>query len=75
MEKFIFTFGGNHSLRGKCQPIFAKDYSEARNKMVEIHGVRWAFQYTNEDWEKIKNDKNRFWPMETELEAIYVKDI
>lgn len=71
MEKFIFTFGGNHPLEGKCQPIYAKSYNEARNKMIEIHGMSWAFQYTNEDWEKARNDENRFWPMEIELESIY----
>lgn len=71
MEKFIFTFGGNHPLEGKCQPIFAKNYSEARSKMIEIYGTTWAFQYTEKTWKEAENNKERFWPMEIELEAIY----
>lgn len=74
MRKFIFTFGGNHKLEGKCQPIYAKDYSEAREAMVEVHGLNWAFQYTGEEWEKLKNDKERFWPMEEELESMYANE-
>lgn len=71
MEKYLFTFGGGHELQGYCQPIFASSYNEARNKMVELHGLSWAFSYTEENWETIKNDPGRIFKLETELEPIY----
>jgi hypothetical protein len=75
MEKFIFTFGIGQKHGGYCQPIFAKDYEAARNKMFELYENKWAFQYTNERWEEIKNNPNRMYAMETELEPIYAEDI
>lgn len=73
MEKWIFTFGGNHALEGKCQPVYAENYSRARETMAEVYGSNWAFQYSEKDWEEFKNDKTRMWPLEKELEPIYAK--
>jgi len=68
--KYYFTFCGYHELAGYCQPIEAKDYGTAREKMFELHGSRWGFQYSEDEWQGIKNDTNRWWPMEKELETI-----
>lgn len=52
IETFYFTFGVGHKLGGHCQPIQAKNHQEARQKMFEMHGKEWAFQYTEKQWEK-----------------------
>lgn len=74
MKKYIFTFGVGHELGGYCQPIYAKDGTIARGKMVELHGREWGFQYEGEDWEKHKRNPERAWSMEKELEPIYVEE-
>jgi hypothetical protein len=71
LEKYIFTFGCGQKQAGYCQPIFAKDYEEARNKMFELHGAKWAFQYTGERWDAIKNNPNRIYTIETEMDPVY----
>lgn len=38
--------------------------------MWYFYGAKWAFQYPEEEWERLKNDPNRRWPVETELEVI-----
>lgn len=71
MKKYIFTFGFNHANKGYCQPIYAKSYDKAREKMFEIHGDKWAFQYDGDTWDGYKNDTDRCWDLEKELEPIY----
>jgi hypothetical protein len=68
--KYYFTFCGRHDLAGYCQPIEAKDYGTAREKMFELHGDKWGFQYSEKEWQGFKSDPNRMWPMEKELETI-----
>lgn len=43
---YYFTFGCGQPHEGWCQPILAKNDQVAREKMHELHGERWAFQYT-----------------------------
>ena len=38
--------------------IMANSYEEAREKMVERWGTKWAFQYSEEDWVLSPNDPN-----------------
>ena len=73
MDKRIwyFTFlGDDPKYRGYCQPIRATSFSEARSKMFELHGDKWAFQYDEDTWNRFKSDTRRLWPMERELEVI-----
>jgi len=44
MSVWIFTFGLNHPLKNKVQPIIG-DFEKARTKMLELYGDKWAFQY------------------------------
>ena len=74
MPEYIFTFGCGQEQAGYCQPIFAAGYGEARVKMFELHGDKWAFQYTREEWEKIRNRPERQWPMERELKPIHAEE-
>lgn len=51
-ETFYFTFGVGQKLGGHCQPIQAENYEKARQRMFDIYGNKWAFQYTEEQWIK-----------------------
>ena len=66
-QKWIFTFGSGQKHVGHYV-IFTGSYNEARDKMCEKFGTHWGFQYSEQEWEDMKNDPNRFWDMETPLE-------
>lgn len=66
---WIFTFGCGQRHEGKYVKIYGT-YSEARNKMFDKYGKEWGFQHSEKEWESFKNDPNRWWPMEEELEVI-----
>ncbi len=65
-EEWIFTFGSGMPLAGYCVRIEG-DYAEARAKMCEKFGIRWAFQYSAEEWDAWKKDPQRAWYMEIEI--------
>jgi len=73
MNKYIFTFGSGHLYQGFYQPIFASDRSIARLKMIELYGLKWGFEYTEEEWNKTIKDysygNSINW--ERPLEAVY----
>jgi hypothetical protein len=48
MEKWYFTLSDNQGGPG-CVEVAANNFSEARNKMVENYGIKWAFQYDSID--------------------------
>lgn len=73
MDEWIFTFGCGQPLAGKCVRI-SGSYGDARKKMCSVFGDKWAFQYSVEEWEKMKIDPNRKWPMEEELDLISLKE-
>lgn len=66
---WIFTFGCGHPHAGYYVKIRGS-YTEAREKMVARYGVRWAFQYSLEEWNRRLNDPYRPYPMEMRLEVI-----
>lgn len=66
---WYFTFGCGQKHEGHYVKIRGT-YSEARAKMCEKYGIAWAFQYSESEWEETKNDPNRCWKMEEELEVI-----
>jgi acid phosphatase class B len=72
-QKFYFTFGRDQQYEGYCQPIVAKDYDTARAKMISMYGAKWAFQYTESQWNKTKNDPHRH-RIEVELPEIVVRE-
>ena len=76
MEKYIFTFGSDHLLGQHYQPIYAKSASAARVKMLSRYGEDWAFQYTEEEWEKWEKTTKRLGIIiERELNPIYCKEV
>ena len=76
MEKSVwyFTFCSDDPVHGGyCQPIKGT-FGSARQKMCELYGTHWAFQYSTEEWMSIKCDPERWWPVEKELPLIEVAD-
>lgn len=68
IKKFIFTFGCGQENAGYYQEIYAKNSDEAREKMFEMYGDKWAFQYTEEDWERNKERAvQNHYPIERKL--------
>ena len=65
-NEWVFTFGIGQPLAGYCIRI-AGTYGEARAKMWEQFGDRWAFQYGAEEWDEMKKNPNRIYPMEKEI--------
>ena len=53
---WIFTFGVDSPMKGYVISI-AGDYDEARNKMLETYGDKWASQYSADEWEGFKATK------------------
>lgn len=75
MQTWYFTFCSDDPKNGGyCQPIKASSFGAARAKMFEMYGSRWAFQYSEKQWLKMKNDPSRWYPMEQELELVEVSD-
>lgn len=64
-----FTFGVGQTNAGYCQPIFGT-FSSARAKMVSMYGLEWCMQYSEKEWEDIKNDPDRYWEMEKDLKLV-----
>lgn len=65
-----FTFGVGQELAGHVQPIKADSPEEAREKMFEVHGKKWAFQYSEEEYLKARLEG---YANETLLEPIILK--
>lgn len=68
-EWWVCTFGSGQIHAGYYVKIKGT-YIEARQKMFERYGNKWAFQYSWEEWERRKKDPYRMYPMEKELEVI-----
>lgn len=68
-EYYIFTFGSDHALAGKAIKIKGS-FMASRLRMIEEFGTKWAFQYSEKEWEDLKNDPDRYWPMEEIIKVI-----
>lgn len=66
---WIFTFGCGQKHEGYYVKIKGT-FDSARHKMFAKYGEDWSFQYSEEVWEDMKKDPNRYWPVEKELEVI-----
>lgn len=64
--EWIFTFGHGQPFQGKYVRIEG-EYMDARNQMYNIFGDKWGFQYSIDEWRKMENDKDRMYPLETEI--------
>lgn len=50
MKKYYFTFGKGQLHEDCYRIIEAEDFMTARARMFELHGSKWAFQYTEAEW-------------------------
>ena len=66
---YIFTFGYGQPNEGKYVKVWGT-YETARQKMVAIYGLNWAFQYSEEQWNDWLARKPWYIPAETELDVI-----
>lgn len=65
-----FTFGVGQELAGHVQPIMADSPEAAREKMFEVHGKKWAFQYSEDEFLKARKEG---YARETVLKPIILK--
>lgn len=66
---WVFTFGSGQQHAGHYVKFYGT-YSSARHKMVDKFGLEWAFQYSEEEWNKTVKaftDKGMAYLLETEL--------
>lgn len=47
-----FTFGTGHIQDGYVLPIVAHSPDAAREKMFDLYGKQWSFQYTAVEWQQ-----------------------
>ena len=66
---WIFTFGVGQKHGGYYVKIKGT-FRGARAVMIERYGLEWCWQYSQEEWDEIVNDKTRSYPLETEMEVI-----
>lgn len=56
LKIYYFTFGLGHLYAGHVQPIAATSPLHALQAMVFTYGKKWAFKYTEEQWDKSKKE-------------------
>lgn len=59
MEKYYFTFLMSDTPRCRCYHVEEGSYEEAREKMIQLYGTNWAFQYSEEEWKISKKQYER----------------
>ena len=67
-ETWIFTFGVGQQHEGKYVRIRGT-YGEARQKMFDLFGDKWAFQYSEKEWIDWENRRPSYL-VETELQIV-----
>ena len=50
MVVYYFTFGYGTRNRNNFVRIEGEDYADCRNKMVAVHGTKWAMQYPADEF-------------------------
>ncbi len=71
--KFIVTFGSGH-LPGIAYytTVEAKNEGEAREKIVEAIGIKWAFMYMSEKDAGVRKHNLTYMPLEQVANLVYV---
>lgn len=49
---WAFTFGVGHGLRNYYVVMRNMTFTEAKERMVDLFGKKWSWQYRLEDWER-----------------------
>lgn len=67
--KYYFTFGFGTPYKDCYLEIEAENYDAAREEMVRLHGTKWAFQYTEEEF-KGQVEKYNLVPLHPSMPAL-----
>ena len=60
-KNWYFTFGcGDEKNTKKYVRIVAKTESDARERMIQVYGTNWGFEYSEDDW-VIYPEKDPYW--------------
>lgn len=59
MEKWYFTFGVGTVMANYFVEITGEDENECRSKMFYAFGPNWAFNYSEDEWNK-SDFQNKF---------------
>lgn len=70
---YIFTFGVGQEHEGHYIKIYGT-YDSAREKMFEMYGDKWAFQYDEERWQKWEHERPDWMKPEVLLMTIGEED-
>lgn len=71
---WIFTFGSNHAFPKRYVKIYGT-YQSARSAMMKAFGSKWAFQYSEQEWnEKINSPRLKYLGFVPETE-IYIEGL
>lgn len=70
MKDYIFTFGYGTNLAGCFVRIPAESSEEARTKMFDHYGPRWAFQYDSEEQAGVQRYNLTEVPLGTKCESL-----
>lgn len=57
-KKFIFTFGLGTDKQNTCVLIYADNFKEAEYKMRGKYGLKYAFGYSYEEWDKFYDENS-----------------
>lgn len=52
MKTFMVTFGQSHPLRNYWVEVVATDYDKAREKIIQEFGLKWAFMYSDDNFDR-----------------------
>lgn len=55
-NKYIFTFGFGTDKQNTCVLIYADNFKEAEHKMRDKYGLKYAFGYSYEEWDKFYDE-------------------
>ena len=64
-QTFYFTFGCGHVLSRHVQPIRARNWNDARLKMLEMYGDKWSSQYDRVEWKRVSEKYGPYEPLPT----------
>lgn len=51
-NKYIFTFGLGTDKQNTCVLVWGNSFKEAEDKMRDKYGLKYAFGYSYEEWDK-----------------------
>ena len=74
--KYYFTFLMSDDDHKRCYHVEeAESYDAARERMIAKYGIKWAFQYSEEEWIVSKEQYDKIFAVDTGLAITGEKEI